>query len=133
MSVLMLGTTALPSVTVTESCTDILVLSVRVPQGTIRMSSAYPDGSSGPSPQEATLVFVAPHAVQKLWRQVQQCGHREPDHVEIVPLDAGHERCAAPLDRIATRALAPFLAGQVPLNQLLAQWPEADGGDAGGV
>src|SRR3954467_9462740 len=45
---------------------------------------------------------------------LEQPRQRQPDDVQIVALDSGDERCAAPLDRVAARAALPPPRPHVP-------------------
>src|SRR5579884_3712647 len=54
---------------------------------------------------------------QQVRHQLEQRGHRQPDDVEVVALDPGHERRAVALDGVAARPLAPLAAGQIPVDE----------------
>src|SRR3954462_5951311 len=49
--------------------------------------------------------------------QLEQPRQGQPDDVQIVALDSGDERCAAPLDRVAARAALPLPRPHVPLER----------------
>src|SRR5579859_321154 len=66
-------------------------------------------------------------AAQPLHRvrtQLEQGVHRQTHHVPVVPVDRRHQCRPAPLDRVATGALAPLPALQVPLEQLRGERAE---------
>src|SRR6266511_6284428 len=65
--------------------------------------------------------------------QVDQCGDREADDVEVVALDAGDEGGAPALDRVAPSTAAPLLGLEVPAREGVVDRAEGDGGGDGGL
>ena len=55
--------------------------------------------------------------VQDSRQQLQQRRHRQPDDVEVVALDPGHQRRPAALDRVAPGPLAPLPGREVPVER----------------
>src|SRR5215213_7806565 len=49
--------------------------------------------------------------------QLEQPRQGQPDDVQIVALDSGDQRCAAPLDRVAARAALPLPRPHVPVER----------------
>src|SRR5450755_2274640 len=64
--------------------------------------------------------------------QLEQCGHREADDVEVIALDPGHQGRTASLDRVAPGALAPFAAVEIPVEQRCVERPEVHHRGGGG-
>ena len=65
-------------------------------------------------------------------REVEQRGHRQPHHVEIVALDPRHERGPAPLDRVCAGAALPLPRAHVCVDRRAVQRPELHHGLRGG-
>src|SRR6476620_4828372 len=62
-------------------------------------SAAKRAPAGGPAPLGSEVEHVRP--------EVEEGGHRQPDDVQVVAVDALHERRAAPLDGVAAGASLP--------------------------
>src|SRR4051794_39397004 len=56
--------------------------------------------------------------------ELRKPSHGQPYHVEVVAFDPCDEHSAAALDRVAAGPSAPFLRGQVPVQQRLVELVE---------